>query len=230
MTLDIIYPVRPGDSNEELRYSLRSIEANLPHGRVWMVGHKPGWVRNVEHLPGNRHGSPQLNLWHNLLTACRHPEVSDEVVIFNDDFYVTTPIPKVPILYRGYLDDHLARPRVQRGAEWWRQSLHTTLIALRTLGIDRPLSYELHVPFRADKAAMAEVLDRFATLDPQCPPQWRTLYGNLHQIGGTQHPDCKAYTRAAVGEPFHSTDDSSFRHFLAAFNRMFPRPSRYEAP
>lgn len=28
--MDVIYPVRPGDDNEELRYSLRSLAANFP--------------------------------------------------------------------------------------------------------------------------------------------------------------------------------------------------------
>ena len=34
---DIVYFVKDTDTNEELRYSLRSL-ANFPHGKVWFYG------------------------------------------------------------------------------------------------------------------------------------------------------------------------------------------------
>ncbi len=41
---DVVYVVRPGDKNEELRYSIRSVIANLPHRKVWIAGYKPTWL------------------------------------------------------------------------------------------------------------------------------------------------------------------------------------------
>ena len=35
--MDLVYLVRPGEQNEELRWSLRSL-VNLPHERVFEVG------------------------------------------------------------------------------------------------------------------------------------------------------------------------------------------------
>ena len=40
--MDYVYTCRQGN-NEELRYSLRSIEHNMPAGRVWVVGYRPDW-------------------------------------------------------------------------------------------------------------------------------------------------------------------------------------------
>ena len=225
--LDVVYPVRPGDTNEELRFSLRALEAHLPHATVWMVGYKPSWVTGVEYLPGNT-ASKRANLWHNLLAACRHPDISDECVIMNDDFMVTTPIEEVPVLYRGTLRDHLNLPRVVRGESWWRESLRTTLVMLQTLGFEDPVSYELHTPFRCNKTLMLETLERFKHITPDNPPQWRSLYGNLHKVGGKQSADGKAYNRGPIHTPFHSTDDRTFRYFTAQLNEMFPEPSRYE--
>ncbi len=39
--LDIVYFVKESAQNEELRYSLRSVEKNFPHRNVWFVGGKP---------------------------------------------------------------------------------------------------------------------------------------------------------------------------------------------
>ena len=226
---DIIYPVRPGDNNEELRYSLRSLTTNYPHhGNVWIVGHKPSWVTGANYIPGNNANSPQANLWHNIHTACRHPDISDNIVVMNDDFYITQPVDKIPVLYRGTLADHIKLPRVQRGEQWWRESLKTTLAALREHGHANPLSYELHTPYPCDKTQMADTLHKFRHVTPENPPQWRTLHGVTHNIPATQHEDGKAYRPGPISQPYHSTDDRTYRYFRGQLQEMFPRPSPYE--
>lgn len=50
----LICPVRPGDRNEELRYALRSWEANLllPGGlELLVVGHCPPWLQPDQFVP-----------------------------------------------------------------------------------------------------------------------------------------------------------------------------------
>jgi len=225
---DLIFPVRSGDSNEELRFALRSLR-NLPHGRVWLVGYKPSWVRGVDYIPGGNSAPwPRANLWHNLLAACRHPGVAEEVVIFNDDIYVIGPIPEVPILHRGLLADQVATvTRLAGRRGWWQESLAATQLCLRTHHPD-PLSYELHTPFPANRAAMADTLRRFAAVTPHNPPQWRTLYGVVNRIGGRQQRDCKALRPGPLNRPFHSTDDLSWRYFRSKMLQVFPEPSPYE--
>ena len=46
--LDVVIPLKESEDNEELRYVLRSIAANLPHRKVFLAGFKPSWVKNVE--------------------------------------------------------------------------------------------------------------------------------------------------------------------------------------
>lgn len=229
-TLDIVYPCRPGDRNEELRYSLRCLEQHFPqHGTIWIVGHKPTWLTGVEFIPGNTGPTSQANVYRNIQAACEHPDLPDEFLIFNDDFLATAPITNIDVHYRGLLRDHLALPRVRRNPDnWWAQSLRTTLICLQANGIEDPLSYELHVPLPVNKHAMAETLARFAAVTPKNPPQWRSLYGNMNRIGGTQAKDCKAYKPGTIHTPWHSTDDASWRHFRKHFTQTFPEPSRYE--
>lgn len=225
--LDLAIPVRPGDSNEELRFTLRSVEAHLPHANVWIVGHQPSWVTGVNFIPGNLH-TPRSNLWHNLLAFCQHPDTPDRFVITNDDIMVTEPVPQVEVLYRGTLKDHINMRRVQRGASWWRDSLNTTLVYLQGAGHPDPLSYELHVPFLADKHLMRETLLKTADVTPHNPPQWRTLYGVLNDIGGRQSTDSKAYQPGPVRAPYHSTEDRSWRYFATQLRKAFPEPGKYE--
>jgi hypothetical protein len=228
---DVIYPVRAGDSNDELRFSLRSLDMNLPHGRVWIVGHKPSWVTGVEHIPGNTASAPRANLWRNLELACSHPDISDDVLIFNDDFFVLGRQESVPVLYRCKLAEQLDGVKHRSGLRgWWPESLMATAKALADAGFEDPLSYELHTPFPCSKALMGDTLARFAHIQRHNPPQWRTLYGVTQQIGGVKHRDGKCVKPGPLRRPFHSTDDLSWRYFRARFVQLFPAPSRYEIP
>lgn len=227
--MDIIYPVRDGDDNDELRYSLRSLAANYPHGRVWIVGHKPEWVQGVEFIPGNRFGGRgNANVYDNILLACNNPEISSRVVIFNDDFFVTEPVDGIPAMYRSTLMEHIALPRVQRDTSGWRQSLVTTRGCLQARGIANPVSYELHMPFVADRRKMADILQAFRHVTPANPPQWRSLYGNLCRIGGEIRKDVKCFNADDLFRPFHSTEDRSFQFFRRILHELFPDPCRYE--
>ena len=223
--MDLIYPVKPGDDNEPLKFSLRSL-TNLPHDRVWIVGYKPAWVTGVEFIPGNFAGY-HANVYNNIRLACEHPEVADEIIVMNDDFVVTEPVERVQAFYRGTLADHLDIPMVKRGG-WWKDSLTTTMICLQANGIADPISYELHVPFVIDKASMAETLAQFQHVTPDNPPQWRSLSGNISKIGGKQHQDVKAYHASELHRPYHSTEPRSFPAFKEKLAAMFPEPSRYE--
>lgn len=232
---DILYPVRDGEANEELRYSLRSLAMNFPqHGRVWFVGYKPAWVQNVEYVRcGNSAQWPRANLWHNLALACNHPDMPDEFIIMNDDIYFIGPHPDpIPILYRGPLSAQVTSVHRKAGTRgWWQESLQATMTALNDVGIRDPISYELHVPLPIVKAAMADTLARFADVTPQNPPQWRTLYGNTYQIGGVRGEDGKMLRPGPLARPYMSTEDLAFRHFRRRFQQyVFPDPSPYEVP
>lgn len=229
MACDIVIPVRAGDYNDELRWTLRCLQTNYPHyGRIWIVGHKPNWLTNVEFIPGNPSRHLHANIYLNLLAAATHPDVPAQFLIFNDDFFVTEPINDIPIGYRCTLREHLAIRGARRGAAWWRDSLRTTMICLQTAGFDDPISYELHIPLPVRKDLLAVTLTRFAAVEPQNPPQWRSLYGNLHRIGGRKIIDGKAYVMGAINTPFHSTDDNLWRQYSRQFAARWPTPSRYE--
>lgn len=211
--------------------SLRTLEKNLPnHGDIWIVGHKPNWLTNVHHIPGNGHpGHWNRNVYRNVLAACEHPDVPDDFIITNDDVMVTQPVTEIPIHYHSMLANQIA-PIKAKPTTWWHRSLIFTYNTLRAAGYENPISYELHIPLPVNKHNMAEALRKYAdTVDHNnIPVQWRTIYGNLNHIGGTQAKDCKARSRGPVTYPYLSTTDATWRYFTGYFKSRYPKPSRYE--
>ena len=221
----LLYLVKDGDDNEELRYSLRSC-GKLTSDRVVFVGHRPEWVRGVELIPGNRSKSKWLNVFENLLIAARE---IDEFVVMNDDFMVMAPADGAPSWHRGSLNDHILSIR---GTGPWKRSLQATRRWLQSHGVRSPLSYELHVPVAMNGERLATVLSLF-NLSSRDLPQWRTLYGNYWGVESTVHVDCKLRKPGSWWDeswPFLSTDDAIFDDHPAAIavRSRFPDPSPYE--
>jgi len=223
--VDVVYAVRGGEVNTELRYSLRTL-ANLEHERVWIVGFKPSWVSDdVGYIEGNTQGNALANYYHNILAACMTEEISDPFLLFNDDFFVTGPVSgELPVYHAGPMGKQLLR----RGrVDWWSKALSRTLGALKAEGIEHPTSYELHLPLPIAKAPCEIALERM--IHPHralCLP--RSVYGNLAGIGGQQTADVKVWRSSRINFPLHSTQDSSWIACASFFRRHFKAPCGYE--
>lgn len=214
--MDWLVPVRSGDYNEELRFALRSWVANagMVEGldRLVIVGSVlPPWLRPDVFLPGNLHRTGPINVYCNIRDACTSGYLGEQVIVANDDFYAMEPTDPTLIAHRGSLAEHLRRLQV---GTWWERSIRLTRVPLR--GVPDPLSYELHRPLLVDTAAMGEILTR-AWTGHGIPPQWRTVYGNLHGIGGEQASDGKVIrSKGLPSGPWWSTTDGSWRTHEAA--------------
>jgi len=93
--VDVLIPLGTGSrhGDAELRYALRSIERHVEGlGRVWIVGHRPGWVRGVEHIPaGDPKRSKDRNILAKLLAACE-AGVSERFLFWSDDQVLLRPL------------------------------------------------------------------------------------------------------------------------------------------
>lgn len=226
--MDVVYITAEERTNEALRYSLRSVAANFPHRKVWLAGFQPIWLANVGHIGGNEGATKEAKIYNNVLAAAQHPEVSDQFVMFNDDFFVTAPVKKVPPKYLQPLSRHCEEETIKNGHGGWRDTMLSTLDLLTELGVKNPLSYELHVPMMFDKKVLAELMAPHVS---DAPPQLRSLYGNLAGVGGTQMGDVKALLNGRdyqIPTPFFSTWDLTFTEYQPKLDKMFPNPSPYE--
>ena len=222
--MDSVWFVRPGP-NEELRYSLRSAHAHAGVENVWIVGDPPPWYTGPR-IPGNRFRTKQRNVYDNVRILAEHPDLPDEVAVWNDDFFAMQPV-AIEMAWRCTLAEHLTLRGV---SGWWKQSLEYTMTYLTEQGIAEPLSYELHRPFPIHRATMAGILSGAARVNPLNPPQWRTLYGNLANAGGAQDVDGKLFSRHATAKTgaWLSTEDHSFAGVQSRVRTGFKARSPWE--
>lgn len=225
---DVVYVVRPGDYNQELRYSLRSLQ-HLPHGRVWIAGYRPSWVTGVNYIPVPQLQSKYRNSTANLRAALEHPSVSDRFVFMHDDMFIMQPIDEVPVLHRGTLREVENRHASRAGSAYMR-GMRETRELLENLGYDNPLCYELHIPLPVDKAGMLKALDLGAHLEVL---HKRSMYGVTAGIGGVQTPDVKIMSRSPrfpKDGTFLSTMPDAFTNGAVGLHirRELSRPSPYE--
>ena len=218
--IDIVYIVHPGDENQELRYSLRSLE-NLPHGDVWMFG-GPAWVKNVRRVDFEDRGK-----WASLTSAMRiAAERLERFVLFNDDFYVMTPMPEVPVLHTGRLGANMRR----HGGSQYMTGRRNAYGFLLAHGVADPLNYEVHAPMTFYGPALDDCFAEMGSFDPQ--GYVRSVYGNLIGIGGRRCDDFKygLTPGAPPALPFLSTDATSWRHGYVGdvVRATFRAPSEYE--
>lgn len=238
---DIVFPVRPGDWNEELRYALRSL-VNVPHDRVWIVGHCPPWVRKrfgrepgVHHYPRVQEGSKYLNATKGLVEVARElgSSMSKPFLLSNDDFYVMQKVKgHFPVFHMGPVEKVIEwyQKKRHRGAYW--RGMVATFELMQRLGIKEPLSYELHIPMPIYREDLLEAWDLGRSIEVL---HIRTLYGNLANLRGTQMEDVKVYrgrtTRTQDWKqwPFlSSNDDVTFPPMRTLMRERFPDPSPYE--
>lgn len=228
---DVVYVVRPGDDNDELRHSLRSVAANVPHRKVWIAGHCPWWVKNVERLELEPLSDRFDNQHQSLSAAVAHPDLAEEFYYFNDDIYVVERFDGLlPALHLGPLADYVAwlRGIGKRESSEWLQGMVEMLDLLRAVGVENPLCYENHAPHRFRKADMARFLQMRTRhfLPVQFYPLTDLPTGSRAvdaKPGKLDHP-------IDAGMPFLSSDDDSWEHSRVGehVRAMFPTPCYYE--
>ena len=219
--MDIVYIA--GYDSEHLRYSLRSLK-NIEHDRVWIVGHQPAWVRGVTGIPVAQRLGKWDNQRSNLLAACANNSVSEEFILFNDDFYVLKKFNTMPVFHRGRLSE-VANQLSSRSDSYARGLVKTS----RLLGPDALAYDSIHVPMVFNKRELSTMLK---SIPYGC--LFRSWYGNKMGVGGEERKDAKrriSAPREIVDDDFFSTSSSSFDKYWPGefIKSYFPEPSQYES-
>lgn len=218
----VVYIVGPGERNEELRYSLRSL-VNVPHDGVTIAGHKPGWVRNVQYLPVRQSRGKQPNIRANIRAACAE---YDQWLLMWDDVFVTRPVDQVPVMHRGPVAALVDRFRAKGPLSSYVQHIERAGKILEAAGYDEPFAYDcIHVPQHIHSEHMLAAID-WAEAE-ECNAVL-TLHGNLAGRRGEQAPNAKAEAGWSR-RPFVSTSDRRWRRGVGDYIRdLFPARSEHE--
>jgi hypothetical protein len=228
--MDFVYICRSGD-NEELRYSIRSVVSSFPDSRIWVVGGKPDWYCG-NYVAVDQDKNTYTNASNNLRAICDNLDIYDDFVLMNDDFFIVNKISSIEYFYGGTLIEKISLYKDLVSSSYYISKLSMTLSRLKKYKIDQPLDYELHVPFPMNKNNLAKVLDKNSRY------LYRSIYGNLFNVGGKLLEDVKVYDRtglikksfdyANTNTDFLSTTDSSFSLLKPMLQEKFPNKTIHE--
>jgi hypothetical protein len=233
--MDVVYVVRDGEKNESLKYSLRSLK-NLPHENVYIIGHKPAWVKNVKHINRIQRGHNKFqNISRNMWLASKTESISDDFIYMDDDYFIMREIDEIYPHHRGDIQ-LMINFNEEQGSRIYVKGYTDTRDRLLALGHTRPLSYELHIPmvFNKDKLRHVLELDDEHALNAEIF-HVRSFYGNYYHIGGQHMNDVKirhAYQNRLdwlLGKRYlSSAGDAPSGFLLKHLKELFPEKSQYE--
>jgi hypothetical protein len=82
------------------------------------------------------------------------------------------------------------------------------------MGIKNPLNYEMHIPMIMNKQKLKDVLKSKNCL-------WRSLYGNIYNVGGINREDVKVYSNNSSNPKSYDWKGKNFA-YLSTQDSSFP--------
>jgi hypothetical protein len=232
MPPDVVFIVSEHVRRPELQYALRSWDL-VPHGAVWFVGGRPGWVRNVRHVPFRDHQDKWQNIADKAKSLASLDGLAEEFYYTEDDYFILRPFDRIPDhSHPQTLNEQLAGRETRRKGRqlggWWGY-LQSTRDTLHAHGITDPVSFDVHIPMLWEKSKIP------VHMDTGRPMSWRSLVGNTRKTVPVPVPDVKAGSsrrKAAVVASdvgFLSSSEGTFRKLVEpVVAALFPEPCRYE--
>lgn len=228
--MHFVYICRSGQ-NEELRYSIRSVVKNVPDAEISVVGGCPDWFKG-HYIEVLQDKSKYNNAANNIVAALESPEIPEDFVIMNDDFFILKPLEVIPVYHGGDLYNKALLYMDLTNKSSYATKLHYTHNKLVKANIKDSLDYDLHIPFNVNKEKLGKI---FAPKNTNM--LWRSYYGNYYKIGGEQIQDVKIYGNGLLklrnyeyneDSIFLSTDEHSFSLVKYMLGSKFKRKSRFE--
>lgn len=219
--MNIIIPLGSGSrhDNIELRYALRSFEANLPHDRVIIIGQRPEWLQNITHIPFEDKAGFEYraqNIYNKIRAAF---EISSEDVLFcNDDHFILQRIETMPYHHKGLMKGY-------KTDSYGRMLLNTLAVCPGCYDFDT------HCPI-VYKRSLFPVLTM-----PRLGMAVKSSYCAHNGITGEYYPDCKItkpfsfveIMERIAGRMYFSIGDMAFSgDILKVLQELWPGKSGYE--
>lgn len=225
--LDIVYILKDDVQPQELIYSLRTVEQNFPHRKVWFVCGQPKGLVPDGRIAHRQVGSSK---WERVRSSwmeiCRNEDITDDFFLFNDDFFVLKPVDTFINMTDGSIGRRVRELISRRGNSNYCRNLAQSEKLLIDKGYDT-ISFALHVPFLVNKAQVLETLNTFDL------PMFRNLYGNQHHVPFIYHPDVKIWDAGETPTDnwdYCSTTEDTFRYGAVGqwIRKKYSTPSRFE--
>lgn len=233
---DVVYFVKDNRENEELVYSIRSVVKNFPYRHIVIYGTQPTNLQVDKYYHVVQGGWTKWDRVQKMvIKACMNNNLTENIWLFNDDFYVIQPITEYCYYTNGKLNTIIKYLVKRFGYEtaYARMLKHTEGV-LKKNGLTTD-SFATHTPMLINRKHFIECMEKMPGVRG-----FRSLYGNYEQCThNLPYPlvkekdikvrDEKEEIRTNI--PFLSSSDKTFeanekmRMFLFG---MFKDKTKYE--
>ena len=226
--MDVLYILGYGSTmyDWEIRLSLRTLNKNAKNiDRVFIVGKRPAFVKDVIHIPCGDPYQPSNNHFLKVFAAI-DGNISENFLLMNDDFYMmkTFDVEKYPYFVRGKME-------LIENPSTYQKMLNRTLNYLKDKGYDPVWHYGCHCPiiynkekFNTLRPIFEQVKHDLIGLSP------RILYGNMfvkrHRT--IQDPKMHEDVLMEVNQAGCLSSSNKCQEVLNKLHKVFPERSRWE--
>ena len=249
MAYDLVYILKEDNHNPDLVMSLRSIEKFCTYRKVWVIGYKPSWLKNVNYLPTEQTGNKWKNSCLNWKTACECPDISDNFILMNDDFIALRPIHRWEEelnVCLGTVGDEADRWSKKAKPSRWQNGFIYAKDLLRLCHARSDYNFESHMPIIINKENYLKFLELKPIREFLETPKVlhkRSIYKNLFPTENVSLPHKIKDVKILLG--YDLTDGYLKENWLSVFddvigntlkfpkvnkflNLMFPEKSKFE--
>lgn len=211
--MDAVYILGNGSlaNNDEIKYSVRSLSENmLDLENLFIIGENPDNLPLAKVIiADDSYSSKWQNVFNKTRLACQCPDISDEFLLMNDDFFILQPF---------------------LGAEYPFYALKNS-----NGGSDGMNSFHVHAPIRIKKDWYLNMPLDINSKGTHSP---RSFYSNFYKAPPTFCSDFIIQTDAHFSsfdsqiqnKPVFSISNSAMLNpdFVSWLDQLYPTPSRFE--
>jgi hypothetical protein len=217
--------------NEELRFSLRSVQKHCPEiNKIVVDGEQVHFLSNkvdyhyIEEAKGNK----EYRIGMKIYNACKSGFIKGNFIFMNDDFFFTRPYDWNINYAKGELPSE--------GKENYQKALSDTREYLLSLG-KSVNHFDCHTPIIYNSEKFIELLPHLEKSKLTTNGYTvKSLYGNIYELEPTLYNDCKLSTLQTESDfkkikdtPVISCSDGSWQNGVRKyFKNIYPNKSIYE--
>ena len=227
--MDICIPYKNSKhDDEELRYALRSIDKFFEHGRIFIVGQKPKWLKNVEFIECEDFPQRESSIVNKILLACENG-ISENFVRWDDDHFGLKPV-ELKHWWKNSLEEWRDYPTVKG---FYKDTILNTISKFGTGNY-----FDIHVPMVFNRSDFIRTMSFIRDERPEV--LCKTTYCYLNKIEGEEFPwkdlviNSKDWVRWVIqrqieGRMFFSVGNHGMgTEMMRVLNNLYPHKSKWE--
>jgi hypothetical protein len=227
--MDLLYPLsnESGWNNNEIRYSLRSMEKHISGiDRLFIVGEKPDFLTDFIHIEmSDPNDCREMNIMEKIRAACVNG-ISQKFLFCNDDHFILKDYEATKFPY--YSDGTLSQAVHKHTKDNYKNTIRNTINVLKDW--DLPANhFDLHCPIVYDREKFVEIVDSYVW---KGRPTYviKSLYCNSLNIAPVPCKDNKYMMKGKINlqHPFLSLASNVDRNTRRELERLFSKKSRWE--